>query len=146
MIEFFVQLLVLNVIVVCFLYYTATPECDTYGHTLSLHDALPSCNSCRAAQSPSASRHHNAPQGYTASAALGDTIGRSCEALPSAISSRSNGTCQLPARSRRRRPAASMASMRRSQWMYSGAGLRSEERRVGKECVGTCRSRVSPYY
>src|SRR3546814_18308337 len=24
--------------------------------------------------------------------------------------------------------------------------LRSEERRVGKECVGTCRSRWSPYY
>src|SRR3546814_12607435 len=26
------------------------------------------------------------------------------------------------------------------------AGLRSEERRVGKECVSTCRSRWSPYY
>src|SRR3546814_13773976 len=25
-------------------------------------------------------------------------------------------------------------------------GLRSEERRVGKECVSTCRSRVSPYH
>src|SRR3546814_18416417 len=25
------------------------------------------------------------------------------------------------------------------------AGLRSEERRVGKECVSTCRSRWSPY-
>src|SRR3546814_19200932 len=24
--------------------------------------------------------------------------------------------------------------------------LRSEERRVGKECVSTCRSRLSPYY
>src|SRR3546814_13200083 len=24
--------------------------------------------------------------------------------------------------------------------------LRSEERRVGKECVSTCRSRCSPYY
>src|SRR3546814_17204224 len=27
----------------------------------------------------------------------------------------------------------------------SGASLRSEERRVGKECVSTCRSRGSPY-
>src|SRR3546814_10500180 len=27
-----------------------------------------------------------------------------------------------------------------------GAGLRSEERRVGKECVSTCRSRWSPYH
>src|SRR3546814_19947698 len=26
-----------------------------------------------------------------------------------------------------------------------GQGLRSEERRVGKECVSTCRSRWSPY-
>src|SRR3546814_18042683 len=26
------------------------------------------------------------------------------------------------------------------------AGVRSEERRVGKECVSTCRSRWSPYY
>src|SRR3546814_11724454 len=27
-----------------------------------------------------------------------------------------------------------------------GAGVRSVERRVGKECVGTCRSRWSPYH
>src|SRR3546814_7056233 len=27
-----------------------------------------------------------------------------------------------------------------------GAGSRSEERRVGKECVSTCRSRWSPYH
>src|SRR3546814_12335226 len=26
------------------------------------------------------------------------------------------------------------------------SGMRSEERRVGKECVSTCRSRWSPYY
>src|SRR3546814_3914317 len=30
---------------------------------------------------------------------------------------------------------------------YAGASLpRSEERRVGKECVSTCRSRWSPYH
>src|SRR3546814_8351460 len=28
----------------------------------------------------------------------------------------------------------------------AGIGLRSEERRVGKECVSTCRSRWSPYH
>src|SRR3546814_8146658 len=28
----------------------------------------------------------------------------------------------------------------------NGAGIRSEERRVGKECVSTCRSRWSPYH
>ena len=27
-----------------------------------------------------------------------------------------------------------------------GVGARSEERRVGKECVSTCRSRWSPYH
>src|SRR3546814_4772626 len=27
-----------------------------------------------------------------------------------------------------------------------GLGVRSEERRVGKECVSTCRSRWSPYH
>src|SRR3546814_9064578 len=28
----------------------------------------------------------------------------------------------------------------------NGIGMRSEERRVGKECVSTCRSRWSPYH
>src|SRR3546814_6893911 len=29
---------------------------------------------------------------------------------------------------------------------YRNFGMRSEERRVGKECVSTCRSRWSPYH
>src|SRR3546814_12959017 len=29
---------------------------------------------------------------------------------------------------------------------YTGTDYRSEERRVGKECVSTCRSRWSPYH
>src|SRR3546814_16381653 len=28
----------------------------------------------------------------------------------------------------------------------NGSGMRSEERRVGKECVSTCRSRWSPFH
>src|SRR3546814_12236679 len=32
------------------------------------------------------------------------------------------------------------------QALFSLAGERSEERRVGKECVSTCRSRWSPYH
>src|SRR3546814_3305794 len=34
------------------------------------------------------------------------------------------------------------------QWYLPGVdwGTRSEERRVGKECVSTCRSRWSPYH
>src|SRR3546814_11551174 len=31
-------------------------------------------------------------------------------------------------------------------WWYHYDGYRSEERRVGKECVSTCRSRWSPYH
>src|SRR3546814_13492026 len=30
--------------------------------------------------------------------------------------------------------------------IFAGLGTRSEERRVGKECVSTCRSRWSPYH
>src|SRR3546814_11907430 len=30
--------------------------------------------------------------------------------------------------------------------LYASQGYRSEERRVGKECVSTCRSRWSPYH
>src|SRR3546814_8950255 len=42
--------------------------------------------------------------------------------------------------SRQSEPAAS-AHRKRRRWRY-----RSEERRVGKECVSTCRSRWSPYH
>src|SRR3546814_14429480 len=33
-----------------------------------------------------------------------------------------------------------------AELVVDGRGLRSEERRVGKECVSTCRSRWSPYH
>src|SRR3546814_9724167 len=33
-----------------------------------------------------------------------------------------------------------------SPWVMSLMASRSEERRVGKECVSTCRSRWSPYH
>src|SRR3546814_16193459 len=32
------------------------------------------------------------------------------------------------------------------KWRYARQSVRSEERRVGKECVSTCRSRWSPYH
>src|SRR3546814_13915894 len=32
------------------------------------------------------------------------------------------------------------------RWYHDVPGERSEERRVGKECVSTCRSRWSPYH
>src|SRR3546814_6966611 len=61
-------------------------------------------------------------------------------------------TCALPIyperrrrpveRALRRRPFAHRRHARRAQ----GHPARSEERRVGKECVSTCRSRWSPYH
>src|SRR3546814_15554032 len=36
--------------------------------------------------------------------------------------------------------------IRRRPGSMSRSSLRSEERRVGKECVSTCRSRLSPYH
>src|SRR3546814_5556591 len=44
---------------------------------------------------------------------------------------------------------ADLALLRRIRLRYDGAAeavMRSEERRVGKECVSTCRSRWSPYH
>src|SRR3546814_4057593 len=37
-------------------------------------------------------------------------------------------------------------AMRFSSYLYVMPFMRSEERRVGKECVSTCRSRWSPYH
>src|SRR3546814_8570847 len=39
-----------------------------------------------------------------------------------------------------------MSSISAFTFSGSAAGRRSEERRVGKECVSTCRSRWSPYH
>src|SRR3546814_3763084 len=48
--------------------------------------------------------------------------------------------------------ASELKCEQREQHRFAGAGrsddqhMRSEERRVGKECVSTCRSRWSPYH
>src|SRR3546814_1305170 len=42
--------------------------------------------------------------------------------------------------------AGRLLLQKRAPEKYHSAGLRSEERRVGKECVSTCRSRWSPYH
>src|SRR3546814_5597796 len=70
------------------------------------------------------------------------------------------GTAAARAPSRRPRPpvrSARAARLRRASGRYAEEGPdlsfrqhtraeRSEERRVGKECVSTCRSRWSPYH
>src|SRR3546814_19679996 len=43
-------------------------------------------------------------------------------------------------------PAVFVSGDLAQQHAVTAAGERSEERRVGKECVGTCRSRWSPYH
>src|SRR3546814_4737888 len=39
-----------------------------------------------------------------------------------------------------------VADTHRDHWLNAEEAIRSEERRVGKECVSTCRSRWSPYH
>src|SRR3546814_3662382 len=51
------------------------------------------------------------------------------------------GLGQAPARQ-----AALKAGLPRSEEATTVNKMRSEERRVGKECVSTCRSRWSPYH
>src|SRR3546814_8019239 len=47
--------------------------------------------------------------------------------------------------SRASRPGQGATACIWEQWRSEGQQERSEERRVGKECVSTCRSRWSPY-
>src|SRR3546814_18266357 len=43
-------------------------------------------------------------------------------------------------------PQAHIGARQRRQGPRGAPAIRSEERRVGKECVSTCRSRWSPYH
>src|SRR3546814_7177664 len=61
------------------------------------------------------------------------------------------GLRQAAARSATRRCQGDLADRRQAQaeadcLCVVPSGYRSEERRVGKECVSTCRSRWSPYH
>src|SRR3546814_1043605 len=60
-------------------------------------------------------------------------------------------TCALPISARPGARSARSARQHSRRHLLSAADarafrLRSEERRVGKECVSTCRSRWSPYH
>src|SRR3546814_3703825 len=50
------------------------------------------------------------------------------------------------AKGARRHPLGAVLQPLSAPWTPLAASLRSEERRVGKECVRTCRSRWSPYH
>src|SRR3546814_12309994 len=122
---------------------TATTEIYTYCHTLSLHDALPSSVNASDLSTPE-------------KAALPVRLTKPFRS-PGLLSglSRSSGATKpkrLPAPSPHTDIwlttvcASTRASISKSAtaiWLRSS---RSEERRVGKECVSTCRSRWSPYH
>src|SRR3546814_18176050 len=96
---------------------TATTEMSTYCPTLALHDALPIYQPAHFLH-----RRHRA------------------ERLLVTVAVQQGGF--LPQRRQRQREAAALGGEPRGDELLE----RSEERRVGKECVSTCRSRWSPYH
>src|SRR3546814_20937926 len=99
---------------------TATTEIYTYLHTLSRHDALPICSKSGV---PHTRRQNTGSFGCAASASMSGTL--------AVVPSHSHGQTLLRCSAI---PHDSGSAM-----------TRSEERRVGKECVSTCRSRWSTY-
>src|SRR3546814_17253055 len=95
---------------------TATTEIYTYGHTLSLHDALP-ISTQTFAEWQAGFRKQALTAGIRADLFDRAFIGVS--------------------------PDMSVIKADRSQPEFSRPVWRSEERRIGKECVSTCRSRWS---
>src|SRR3546814_13972684 len=78
--------------------------------------------------------------GLAGAAAVAGAVGPAVAAPPpSGIKSITGSAEPISAAERQARIARAQRLMRES-------GLRSEERRVGKECVSTCRSRWSPYH
>src|SRR3546814_1455133 len=81
---------------------------------------------------------------------FGDNVrkGRKIPGFRAAVIARSGATKQSPANGKTRRwlEIAASPSAPRNDGVFYLTGRRSEERRVGKECVSTCRSRWSPYH
>src|SRR3546814_11850934 len=108
---------------------TATTEIYTYLHTLSLHDALPISNCCLRATGLRASRRRAAVSG-SSRVVIRNRMAR--------ISSAAAQTCTTVCQP--------IAAMTRGASRAVTAAPRSEERRVGKECVSTCSSRGAQYH
>src|SRR3546814_11062147 len=118
--------LVLHELCVLFFKDTATTCIYTYLHTLSLHAVLPWSSTRRRTEG---NRDGPAPHRRLVSHALADRVA-------------AGGFCRLCGGQRRARPGQPgrcLPCRACARW-----GPRSEERRVGKECVSTCRSRWSP--
>src|SRR3546814_13370960 len=109
-----------------FFKYTATTEIYTYCHTLSLHDALPVSHQLGDLGRPAGSELPAAAPGGEVEPAhrrahLGDRLVAVGE-------------------------MRAVVEVEQHHRPLGGHEDRSEERRVGKECVSTCRSRWSPYH
>src|SRR3546814_15703040 len=103
---------------------TSTTAIYTYGHTLSLHDALPISFQFSIAD-------RNMPQALSAAREWAVLAPRDPEAVASSLAlAASNGQ------------TAGLAS---ALWARLAKAQRSEERRVGKERVSSCGSRWPPY-
>src|SRR3546814_19777731 len=123
---------------------TATTEIYTYGHTLPLHDALPTSAAARLAPAPGLAAAAAQPPavrprafarsaGAGAGAAAGAVVAQADRAPPAA--GRRGG---LGPAYRRARPGLTPAQHRRRR--------RSEKSSCGKKCVSPCSSRWSPVY
>src|SRR3546814_20797209 len=122
--------------VLCFFKDTATTVIYTYCHTLSLHDALPICAIGAVLWFVVASDRRSmraAPLSALRHLRSATPIIR-CSAAFSAFAS---------IRHRQRRARLNRSS--RSISASPSRTRRSDERRVGKQCVSHCRSWLSPY-
>src|SRR3546814_20160376 len=113
----------------------ATTYIYTHGHTLSLHNALPICR----ASGSTGPRIFDEPDDCTQHPARSGNVRRACQ-LPCPQT-------RITARVSRFRPYRPTPRERLSARprVPGGKRRRPEERRVGKECVLTFRSRVSTY-
>src|SRR3546814_19544559 len=103
---------------------TATTATYPYLHTLSLHDALPILADTSAERPFSVARDFKSSADVTNALVADRDFAR---AISGCMQTTKPATASIPACNR--------------------IGIRrSEERRVGKECVSTCRSRWSPYH
>src|SRR3546814_12718782 len=118
----------------CFFNDTPTTEIYTCVHTLSLHDALPIFDPALTVDLGGAAADHHLPR-------RGD-LGCDAPARPlSPARAHRARTGDCGRNTADRRPGRSARLEMAVHLPRTGHCDRSEERRVGKECVSTCRSR-----
>src|SRR3546814_13953015 len=119
--------------IVFFFNDTATTEIYTYGHTLSLHDALP----IYLGGAPPPALHRAARLGADAGHGV---FGHPVDAELGRHDQRADDAERRVGQDPYRPDHPYDGRRARLLWH------RTEERRVGKECVSTCRSRWWPYH